>query len=61
MEIKGRNGRYRKRYEKLGRTKLMKLPERIDPWIKEFVRELDSKDDPEEVMAMLSKLLKFIN
>ena len=46
-----------KHYVRLGKTKLIRLPEGMESWIKEVARELDTKDDPEEVMRVLASLL----
>jgi hypothetical protein len=36
------------------------LPEKIDPWIKKVARELDTKENPDEVMDLLLSLLEKI-
>lgn len=42
-----------KHYTRLGKTKLVRLPEGIATWAKEIARELDTKDNPEELMELL--------
>lgn len=50
-----------KRYVKLGSTKIIRLPEKIEPWIKKVARELDTKENPDEVMDLLLSLLEKIS
>ena len=47
-----------KHFARLGKTKLIRLPEKIDPWVKELARELDTKDNPDEMMDLLLSLLE---
>lgn len=46
-----------KHYKKLGRTKLVRLPEKIEPWIKVVARKLDDKNDPQEIMNYLIQVI----
>ena len=42
-----------KHYKKLGKTKLVRVPEKTEAWIKLMVRKLDDKNDPDELMNFL--------
>lgn len=42
-----------KHYQKLGKTKLTRVPESTVDWIKTLVREIDSKENPDRVMDLL--------
>lgn len=42
-----------KHYNKLGKTKLVRIPEGAIAFSKEICRILDTKDDPERVMKVL--------
>lgn len=42
-----------KNYSKLGKTKLVRIPQGIEAWVKLIGRELDEKEDPAEVMELL--------
>ena len=42
-----------KNYSKLGRTKLVRVPEGIEDWVKKIGRQLDEKENPAEVMNLL--------
>ena len=42
-----------KNYRKLGKTKLVRVPQGIEDWVKQIGRELDEKEDSEEVMKLL--------
>ncbi|MEL6581238.1 MAG: hypothetical protein AAFO76_12885 [Cyanobacteria bacterium J06607_15] len=42
-----------KNYRKLGKTKLVRIPQGIEAWVKQIGRELDEKEDPAEVMKLL--------
>ena len=45
-----------KHYKKLGKTKLVRVPEKIEPWIKMMARKLDDKKDPQELMDFLTQI-----
>jgi hypothetical protein len=47
-----------KRFVQLGKTKTMRLPEKIEPWIKKVARELDTKENPTEMMDLLLTMLE---
>ena len=47
-----------KHYAKLGKTKLVRLPDGVAIWVKKVARELDIKENPEETMEMLLTILK---
>ena len=42
-----------KHYQKLGKTKLTRVPESTVDWIKTLVRELDKKENPDRVKDLL--------
>ena len=42
-----------KHYQKLGKTKLTRVPEKTADWVKVLVRELDTKEDPDRIMDLL--------
>jgi hypothetical protein len=42
-----------KHYQKLGKTKLTRVPESTVDWIKSLVREIDKKENPDLVMDLL--------
>jgi hypothetical protein len=42
-----------KHYQKLGKTKLTRVPESTVDWIKTLVREIDEKENPDRVMDLL--------
>lgn len=50
----GRNKHY-----KLGKTKMLFIPEAIAPQISEIVRELDELEDPYNAIALFKTILKF--
>ena len=45
-----------KHYKKLGKTKLVRVPEKTEAWIKLMVRKLDDKNDPDELMSFLAMI-----
>ena len=45
-----------KRYVRLGKTKLVRIPCGIEDWVKEIARELDTKEDPQAIMNLLADL-----
>ena len=45
-----------KHYKKLGKTKLVRVPEKTEAWIKLMVRKLDDKNDPDELMNFLATI-----
>ena len=47
-----------KHYQKLGKTKLTRLPESTVDWAKQLVRELDTKEDPDRLMYLLMLVLQ---
>jgi hypothetical protein len=42
-----------KNYSKLGKTKLVRVSQGIEDWVKKIGRELDKKDNPQEIMELL--------
>lgn len=42
-----------KHYQKLGKTRLTRVPESTVDWVKELVRELDKKENPDRIMDLL--------
>jgi hypothetical protein len=42
-----------KHYQKLGKTKLTRVPEKTADWVKKLVRVLDEKENPEDLMDLL--------
>lgn len=47
-----------KHYYQLGKTKPIRLPEKVEPWVQKIARELDTKNNPEETMELLLSLLE---
>jgi len=47
-----------KHYSKLGKTKLVRVPQSLHEWIQKVARELDTKDNPEETMDIFLALLE---
>ncbi|MGL5943613.1 MAG: hypothetical protein ACRC2S_25255 [Waterburya sp.] len=45
-----------KHYKKLGKTKLVRVPEKLEDWIKLMSRKLDDKNDPQELMDFLATI-----
>lgn len=45
-----------KNYAKLGKTKLVRVPQGVEQWIKLMSRELDTKEDPQAVMDLLMQV-----
>ena len=46
-----------KHYKKLGKTKLIRVPEKTVDWVKKIVRKLDDKQNPEEIMGFINCIL----
>ena len=42
-----------KHYQKLGKTKLTRVPEKTADWVRILVRELDKKENPDRIMDLL--------
>ncbi len=49
-----------KNYAQLGKTKLVRIPIGLEDWIKQIGREIDTKNNPEEVMQLLLDLAEKI-
>jgi hypothetical protein len=45
-----------KHFKKLGKTKLVRVPEKTEAWIKLMVRKLDDKQNPQELMDFLAQV-----
>ena len=45
-----------KHYKKLGKTKIVRLPEEMEAWIKIMARKLDDKKNPQELMDFLTTI-----
>ncbi|MEY4518261.1 MAG: hypothetical protein RLZZ499_860 [Cyanobacteriota bacterium] len=45
-----------KHYKKLGKTKIVRLPEEMEAWIKIMARKLDDKKNPQELMNFLTTI-----
>lgn len=47
-----------KHYTKLGKAKVIRVPEKTVEWVKELVREIDTKEDVEDLMELLMRMAK---
>ena len=47
-----------KHYKKLGKTKIVRLPEAIADWAQEVARELDEKSDPQHILETLTMIIE---
>ncbi len=45
-----------KNYTQLGKTKLVRIPQGLEDWVKKMGRELDTKDDPQAIMNLLMEV-----
>ena len=47
-----------KHYARLGKTQIIRVPEKSVEWVKEIVREIDTKEDVEDLMELLMRIAK---
>ena len=45
-----------KNYVRLGKTKLVRIPQGLEDWVKKIGRELDTKENPQEIMDLLLEI-----
>ena len=47
-----------KHYTKLGKTQIIRVPEKGVEWVREILREIDTKEDAEDLMELLMRIAK---
>ena len=45
-----------KNYVRLGKTKLVRIPQGLKDWVKKIGRELDTKENPQKIMDLLLEI-----